>query len=79
MPKPEYDNTNRGAIFKNDKKDSEKHPDMTGPLNVDGVDYYIAGWFNESESKGKYMSVKLTKKDDPSVATASSASSSLPF
>jgi len=26
----EYDNTNRGSIWKNDKKETENHPDFTG-------------------------------------------------
>ena len=30
----EYDNSNRGAIWKNDKKETEKHPDFTGEHNV---------------------------------------------
>ena len=30
----EFDNSNRGAIWKNDKKETEKHPDFTGEHNV---------------------------------------------
>ena len=40
----EYDNTNRGAIWKNDKKETEKHPDFTGSLNVEGVEYWVSAW-----------------------------------
>jgi hypothetical protein len=40
----EYDNTNRGAIWKNKKKETEKHPDFTGSLNVDGHDYWVSAW-----------------------------------
>ena len=32
----EYDNTNRGALFKNDKE-KESQPDFRGPINIDGV------------------------------------------
>ena len=34
----QYDNTNRGAIFKNDDKQQDNHPDYKGSLNVNGVD-----------------------------------------
>jgi hypothetical protein len=40
----QYDNTNRGAIWKNDKKETDKHPDFTGSLNVDGHDYWVSAW-----------------------------------
>ena len=32
----EYDNTNRGALYKNDKQGNEKRPDFTGKINVNG-------------------------------------------
>ena len=40
----QYDNSNRGAIWKNEKKDSDKHPDFTGQLNVGGHDYWVSAW-----------------------------------
>ena len=63
MPE-KYDNTNSGAIFKNKYKESDKHPDLTGPLNVEGVEYNIAAWSNVSDSQGKYLKVSISKKED---------------
>ena len=44
----EYDNTNKGALFINDKKDKDnpedRKPDMTGKINVDGSDFFISAW-----------------------------------
>jgi uncharacterized protein (DUF736 family) len=75
MPQ-KYDNTNSGAIFKNKYKESDKHPDLTGPLNVDGVEYNIAAWSNVSDKQGKYLSIKISKKEDnTAVAKSSSADS----
>ena len=34
----DYDNTNSGALFKNDGKQG-KQPDYRGPLNVGGKDF----------------------------------------
>jgi hypothetical protein len=48
----EYDNTNRGAIWKNDRKTKETQPDYTGSINIEGVDYYLNGWLpDENASK----------------------------
>lgn len=76
-----YDNTNSGAIFKNKYKESDKHPDMTGPLNVDGVEYQIAAWSNENDRQGKYLSVKISKKEEKVAvgSTSSSGSTDEPF
>jgi hypothetical protein len=62
----EYDNTNAGASFKNTYKKKESQPDMTGTLNVEGVDYRMSGWFNESEKAGKYIKWKVAKKEEDS-------------
>ena len=60
----EYDNTNRGAIFPNMKKATEKHPDMTGSLDVGGVEYYVSGWTKVSKKGQKFLSLSVTAKDD---------------
>tara|TARA_R110000868_G_scaffold9875_1_gene48557 strand:- start:331 stop:579 length:249 start_codon:yes stop_codon:yes gene_type:complete len=62
----EYDNSNRGSIFKNDKKEEEKHPDMTGSLNVDGKDYWISAWKKTSKAGTSFLSLSVRpKQEDP--------------
>lgn len=58
-----FDNTNQGAFFKNDNKETEKHPDYRGNINASGTDYWASVWLSESKKGQKYFSVKLTKKD----------------
>lgn len=55
----QYDNTNRGVLFNNERKESDRHPDMTGMLNISGVDYWFSGWWKDSESKGEFLSVSI--------------------
>lgn len=59
-----YDNTNRGALFKNAKKESDNHPDYTGNINVGGVDYWLSAWIKHSESGRTYMSLSVKAKED---------------
>jgi len=55
-----YDNTNTGAIFKNEKK-ADNHPDYKGKINVDGVDKEIALWVKTSKDGTKqFFSVKIS-------------------
>lgn len=53
MSEQGYDNTNRGAIFKNDNKTSDNHPDYRGTINVDGVEKQIALWLKTSKDGTK--------------------------
>lgn len=59
----DYDNTNSGALFKNDKKESEKHPDYKGSINVDGTDYWLSAWLKTSKQGTKFMSLSVSPKD----------------
>lgn len=54
-----FDNTNRGVMFKNQKKDSERHPDYTGKVNVDGKDYDLSCWIKQSKSGQKFFSLSV--------------------
>lgn len=62
MANGNYDNTNSGALFTNDRKEKSTHPDYRGSINVDGVDYWISAWIKNG-SKGKFLSLSVTEKD----------------
>ena len=59
-----YDNTNRGSLFKNDKKTEEKHPDLSGSINIDGTEYWISGWSKVSKSGQKFLSLSVRQKQE---------------
>jgi hypothetical protein len=58
----DYDNTNRGVLFKNDRKESEKHPDYKGNINVNGVEFWLSAWIKDG-AKGKFMSLSIQPKE----------------
>jgi hypothetical protein len=58
-----YDNTNRGALFKNDKKTKDSDPAYKGSIDIDGVEYWISSWLNTSGQGVKYMSLEATPKE----------------
>ena len=59
-----YDNTNTGVIFINTNKKNEKHPDRTGSLNVDGVDYWISGWMKKDREGKPFLSLSVKPKEE---------------
>jgi len=66
-----YDNNLSGALFKNDKKETEKHPDYKGSCEIEGTEYWVSSWLNESKNGRKYLSLKFSPKDAPKPAHAS--------
>jgi uncharacterized protein (DUF736 family) len=73
-----YDNTNRGVLFRETEKQSDKHPDYTGKLNVGGKDFYIAGWLKESKKKTKFLSLQV-KPAEQQVSREPEEDSDIPF
>lgn len=57
-----YDNTNRGVLFKNDRKEKETHPDYKGSVNVDGVEMWLSAWL-KTGGKGTFMSLSVQRKE----------------
>ncbi len=53
---------NSGVLFKNDKKESEKHPNYKGNITVDGKDYWLSAWIKEGKS-GKFMGLAVSPKE----------------
>jgi hypothetical protein len=64
MTKATYDNTNSGALFRNDRKDGDNDRDYSGSLNVRGVDYWISGWLKTSAKGIKYLSLAVKPKNE---------------
>jgi uncharacterized protein (DUF736 family) len=72
-----YDNTNSGVLFTNDKKGNEKAPEYKGKINIGGKDYDLAGWKKQGKN-GTFLSLKVSepyKKE----ANQKQVSQDLPF
>lgn len=67
---PEYDNTNRGALFKNERKEKETHSDYNGTLNVDGDEFYLNAWLKESKNGKKFFSLSIKRKSEAGASPA---------
>ncbi len=52
------------VLFKNDRKETEKHPDYKGWGQVNGTPVWISAWI-KSGKKGKFMSLSIKPKDGP--------------
>lgn len=55
-------NNNTGALFKNDRKEKDTHPDRRGSCNIEGVEYWVSGWLKEKDGK-PWMSLSFQKKE----------------
>lgn len=60
-----YDTNLTGIISKNDRKTDEKHPDIKGQCEIDGVAYWIDGWAKTRKTDGgKFYSLRFKRKDE---------------
>lgn len=63
-----FDNNMRGVLFENNDKrrnDPDSVPDYKGSCEVDGVEYWLSGWWKSSDKiDGDFLSLSLTPKDE---------------
>jgi hypothetical protein len=60
---PEYDDTNRGAIWPNDRmREGKQDPHFTGSLNADGREFWVSAWKRKPDAKAGSPSLSFTVK-----------------
>jgi hypothetical protein len=69
---------NSGILFKNDRKETEQHPDYTGTINVGGVEFFINGWIKQGP-KAKFMSLAIKPKNAEHVGARAEMDDANPF
>lgn len=57
-----YDNNNEGAIWKNEDKQSDKHPDFKGNAVIEGVEYWVSAWKRSPDANPKAPALKFRLK-----------------
>ena len=77
----EYDNTNRGVLFRNEKKEEgSTQADYTGSLNVGGTEYFLDAWIKTAKESGKkFMSVSVKQKRHRAAAAGNTGGGNAPF
>jgi hypothetical protein len=74
---------NSGSLFKNDRKESDKHPDYKGSIRINGVDYWLSAWIKRSNDKPPFMSLsvqpKEEKRSEPAAQQPPPATDDAPF
>ena len=60
--KDAFDNSNSGVLFRNDNKQSDKHADYRGEVNVAGIDYSLNGYVRASKKGVRFIAFKLKPK-----------------
>ncbi len=52
-----------GSLFKNDKREQENHPNLTGSVMVGGVEYWASGWTKVRANGDKWISLSFKIKE----------------
>lgn len=57
-----FDNSMRGTLGKNKRREADTHPEYTGKCEIDGKEYWINAWIKEGNGE-KFFSLSFKAKD----------------
>lgn len=62
----QFDSTNTGALFKNDKQGNATWADYRGSINVNGVEYWLSAWIKPTKKDPavRFMSLSVKPKNE---------------
>ena len=60
-----------GSLFKNDKRETEQHPNMKGSALIGGVEYWVSGWTKATKGGDKWVSLSFQPKKKAAPAPSS--------
>ena len=55
---------NSGAVFVNDRKEKDTHPDRAGSATIGGVEYWISGGLKKTKAGDPYLSLAFKPKQE---------------
>lgn len=56
-----YSDVNTGIVSVNNQKITDKHPDIRGRVNVNGLWYWVSGWHRTSAAGNHFTSLAFTE------------------
>jgi hypothetical protein len=59
---------NSGSLWVNERKTSERHPDRTGTVMVDGKLYFLNGWLKKTKDGKAYLNLTFKEKESSSAS-----------
>ena len=54
---------NSGALFKNEKKEKDSHPDYRGDVVINGKEMWVSAWIKQGNKGNKFMSLSFSPKE----------------
>jgi uncharacterized protein (DUF736 family) len=51
-----------GSLFKNEQKQTDRHPDYSGTATIDGVEMFMDAWIKTADTGRKWMSFSFKPK-----------------
>ena len=68
----------QGSLFKNDKRESDRHPNLTGSITIAGAKFWLSAWTKQRENGDKWISL-AAKPADASPKAKDAPKDDIPF
>jgi hypothetical protein len=55
----------KGTLPRNQKRETDRHPEFKGSFMVEGREYWLSAWAREGDDGSKYLGLSFTPKQQP--------------